>query len=419
MLTDTVLLFYFYDIMRIDILVWVISIPVVLIAIAMAFLQFRQYKRLSAELEQLSKMKSHSIEYELVLKTMKLCVWRYDIQSSVVTFENDYRDTSDGLLTYELPVTSVFDRLLPEYVNNLREGIRTLMRGEIDDFHMQYQSKYLQSDKTYWGESYATVDKRDVDGTPLTIVGTSMRIDERKAIEQDLIDARNHAQESDRLKSAFLANMSHEVRTPLNAIVGFSDVLPMVQNEEERRQLVMLLKQNTAQLLHLIDDMMSMSELEAGSGTAVNKEHFELFRLMEEVASRYRIRSGEKGLSLVVETIGEDPQPYTDRKRLREILNQYVNNALKFTEKGSITIGWQQTDDNLLRIWVRDTGKGIPKDRCNESIFDRFVKVDEFIPGTGLGLTICRSMAESLGGKIGLQSELGKGSTFWVDLPVE
>ena len=142
MLTDTVLLFYFYDIMRIDILVWVISIPVVLIAIAMAFLQFRQYKRLSAELEQLSKMKSHSIEYELVLKTMKLCVWRYDIQSSVVTFENDYRDTSDGLLTYELPVTSVFDRLLPEYVNNLREGIRTLMRGEIDDFHMQYQSTY-------------------------------------------------------------------------------------------------------------------------------------------------------------------------------------------------------------------------------------------------------------------------------------
>ena len=417
MMTDTVLLFYLYDWLRIDVLIWVVSIPLVLIAVAMAIVQYRQYRRLSAELKQLSKMKTHSIEYELVLKTMKLCVWRYDIQSAIVTFENDYRDAGDNLLSYELPVSSVFDRLLPEYVDELREGIRALMRGEIDDFHMQYQSKYLQGDKTYWGESYATVDKRDVDGTPLTVVGTSMRIDNRKAIEQALIDARNHAEESDKLKSAFLANMSHEVRTPLNAIVGFSDILPTVEDEGERSLLVKLLKQNTAQLLHLIDDMMSMSELEAGSGT-VQKERFELFRLMDDVTARYKEKCNEKGLRLVVETVGEDPMPYTDRKRLREILNQYVNNAVKFTEKGSITVGWEKTD-NLLKIWVSDTGKGIPADRCNETVFERFVKVDEFIPGTGLGLAICRSMAESLGGMVGLQSGLGEGSTFWVDLPLE
>ncbi len=417
MLTDTVLLFYFYDWMRIDVLIWLVSIPVVLIAVAMAIVQYRQYVHLRVELKQLSKMKHHSIEYDLVLKAMKLCVWRYDIQSTIVTFENDYRDANDSPLAYELPVSSVFDRFLPEYVNELREGVRALMRGDIDDFHMQYQSKYLQSDKTYWGESYAMVDKRDVDGTPLTIVGTSMRIDERKAIERDLIDARNHAEESDKLKSAFLANMSHEVRTPLNAIVGFSDVLPSVEDEGERTLLVSLLKQNTAQLLHLIDDMMSMSELDAGSGT-VKKERFELFRLIDEVVARYKERCSEKGLRLVVETTGEDPLPYTDRKRLREILNQYVNNAVKFTDKGSVTVGWEKTD-NLLKIWVSDTGKGIPMDHCNETIFERFVKVDEFVPGTGLGLAICRSMAESLGGMVGLQSELGEGSTFWVDLPVE
>ena len=117
MLTDTVLLFYFYDWMRIDVLIWLVSIPVVLIAVAMAIVQYRQYVHLRVELKQLSKMKHHSIEYDLVLKAMKLCVWRYDIQSTIVTFENDYRDANNSPLAYELPVSSVFERLLPEYVN--------------------------------------------------------------------------------------------------------------------------------------------------------------------------------------------------------------------------------------------------------------------------------------------------------------
>ena len=119
----------------------------------------------------------------------------------------------------------------------------------------------------------------------------------------------------------------------------------------------------------------------------------------------------------MVQTAGEDVQLYTDRNRLREIVNQYVNNGLKFTKQGSVTIGYDRRDHDV-RVWVRDTGIGVPKEYCNDSIFDSFFKIDEFVPGTGLGLSICRNLAQSLGGRIGLESELGKGSTFWVDLPV-
>ena len=206
------------------------------------------------------------------------------------------------------------------------------------------------------------------------------------------------------------------MRTPLNAIVGFSDVLSQVQDEEEREMLVKLIQQNNAQLLHLIDDMVNMSQLEAGRGE-VKKELFGLSDLLTEVADRYKEHSADSDVQLKVQTDGEDVQLYTDRNRLREIVNQYVNNGLKFTKQGSVTIGYDKRDRDV-RIWVRDTGIGVPQEYCNDSIFDSFFKIDEFVPGTGLGLSICRNLAQSLGGQIGLESELGKGSTFWVDLPV-
>lgn len=291
-----------------------------------------------------------------------------------------------------------------------------LLEGRVEHYHMQYEVRVPHSDRTYWEESYATVDKRDLDGKPLTIVGTSQRIDKQKEFERALIDARKHAEESDRLKSAFLANISHEVRTPLNAIVGFSEVLSMTQTDEEREQLLGLIRENNAQLLRLFDDMIHMSKLEAG-GETIRKMQFELRPLLEEIVQRYVTKVDASRVTLQVEQTEANPSMYTDRERLGEIINQYVNNAVKFTSEGAITLGFEQ-QDKVLRIWVKDTGKGIPEDRCDDHLFERFVKIDEFVPGTGLGLSICRSMALSLGGKVGVQSELGKGSMFWVDIPL-
>ena len=402
---------------RLDIMAWVVGVPVVIAAIVLLFVQQRQSRQLQEDLHQLSKIKRHTIEYELVLKTMKLSIWRMDVPTKAITYESDYRDAFD---TAEIPPGTNFSALVdmidPAYVDAMRKNMNDLVEGRVENYHMQYEVRIPHSDRTYWEESYATVDKRDLDGKPLTIVGTSQRIDKQKEFEQALIEARNHAEESDRLKSAFLANISHEVRTPLNAIVGFSEVLPMTQSDEEREQLLGLIRDNNARLLRLFDDMIHMSKLEAGGGT-IQKSHFELRPLLEEIVQQYAGKVDESRVTMQVEQTDANPQVYTDRDRLGEIINQYVNNAVKFTSEGAITLGFEQRE-KVLRIWVKDTGKGIPEDRCDDHLFERFVKIDEFVPGTGLGLSICRSMALSLGGKVGVQSALGKGATFWVEIPL-
>ena len=403
---------------RLDIMAWVVGVPVVIGAIVLLFVQRRQSRQLQEDLHQLSKIKRHTIEYELVLKTMKLSIWRMDVPTKAITYESDYRDAFDMA---EIPPGTSFSALVdmidPAYVDTMSKNMNDLVEGRVENYHMQYEVRIPHSDRTYWEESYATVDKRDLEGKPLTIVGTSKRIDKQKEFERALIEARNHAEESDRLKSAFLANISHEVRTPLNAIVGFSEVLPMTQSDEEREQLLGLIRDNNAQLLRLFDDMIHMSKLEAG-GQTIQKTQFELRPLLEEIVLRYAGKVDGSRVAIQVEQTEANPLLTTDRDRLGEILNQYVNNAVKFTSEGAVTLGFEQ-QSKVLRIWVRDTGKGIPEDRCDDRLFERFVKIDEFVPGTGLGLSICRSMALSLGGKVGVQSALGKGSLFWVEIPLE
>lgn len=411
-----ILLFNFSSLTRIDVLLWVVGIPTVIAFVIALYLQIRQHSRLKTELDQLNSIKHYNIEYELVLKAMRLSIWHLDVVERTVTFESDYRDEMNNYVPDgETSIDILFDCLVPEDLERVREAMLGLMEGKYEDYHQQYRLQTPQTQNTYWEETFATVDKRDMEGKPLSIVGTTMRIDERKAIEQALIEARNQAEESDRLKTAFLANMTHEVRTPLNAIVGFSDILPMAQSDEERNELIKLIKQNNAHLLRLFDDMMNMSRLESGNAGSIVKEDFELASLFSELVEKYQAPCMEKNLVLSIEDSASGDMVHTDRGRLREILNQYLNNALKFTSAGSISLGYEK-QLSTVRIWVRDTGKGIPADKCNDHLFERFVKVDDFVAGTGLGLSICRSLAESLDGRVGVDSVFGEGSTFWVEI---
>lgn len=412
-----ILLFNFSSLTRIDVLLWVVGVPAVIAFVIALYLQIRQHSRLKTELDQLNSIKRYNIEYELVLKAMRLSIWHLDVVERTVTFESDYRDEMNNYVPDgETSIDTLFDCLVPEDLERVREAMLGLMEGKYEDYHQQYRLQTPQTQNTYWEETFATVDKRDMEGKPLSIVGTTMRIDERKAIEQALIEARNQAEESDRLKTAFLANMTHEVRTPLNAIVGFSDILPMAQSDEERNELIKLIKQNNAHLLRLFDDMMNMSRLESGNAGSIVKEDFELASLFSELVEKYQAPCMEKNLVLSIEDSASGDMVHTDRGRLREILNQYLNNALKFTSAGSISLGYEK-QLSTVRIWVRDTGKGIPADKCNDHLFERFVKVDDFVAGTGLGLSICRSLAESLDGRVGVDSVFGEGSTFWVEIP--
>lgn len=161
-----------------------------------------------------------------------------------------------------------------------------------------------------------------------------------------------------------------------------------------------------------------MSKLEAG-GEAAKKARFDLDTLLVELSNRFKAQSEEKGITLQIEKPAVVVHPLSDIDRIREILNHYVDNALKFTKEGSVTLGYSLLDNNKLRIWVRDTGIGIAPEHCSEHLFERFFKIDDFIPGTGLGLSICRNLAQSLGGKVGVESKLGEGSVFWVEIDKE
>ena len=416
-MVNNVILFALRNLWRLDIMVWIAGIPLLLCALAWLIYQLRVRRQLNEELSMLSMIQRHSVEYDLVMKVMKLAIWRIDVQAQTVTFESDFREVVGSFhFSPNTPLEEFFDLVLPQYRNQIKRALGDLIEGRTNEAHEQFETRLPHSDQVHWEETYATVEKRDVNGKTQMIVGTLKMIDDQKIIERAMTEARNHAEESDRLKSAFLANMSHEIRTPLNAIVGFSDVLLMAQNDAERTELVNLIKQNNVHLLRLFDDMANMSKLEAGS-EAVKKECFSLNQLLVDVVDRFADKSRETGVRIELETLASDVQPCSDRNRLREILNQYMDNAMKFTAKGVVTLGYQ-VNNGLLRIWVRDTGRGIPASHCNDHLFERFVKLDEFVPGTGLGLSICRSMALSIGGKVGVQSKQNVGSLFWVEIPV-
>ena len=407
------------NLMQIDILFWLITLPLILFLVVYLIWQQYQYKKLANEQTLLNTVKRRTIEYDLVLKAMKLAVWHLDVQERTITYDSDYRGAMDIPSVPPGSDVELFcNNLLPEDKKRMAERMTDLLEGRTDLVHEQYQALSPLGNGTTWGETYAVIDKRDSTGRPLTVVGTSMRIDKQKEIEMALIRARNQAEESDRLKTAFLTNISHEVRTPLNAIVGFSEVLTTsTPTAEERSQLMGLIRQNNAHLLQLFDDMVSLSRLEAGD-ESVHKTQFLVNDLLQELVEKFTQRATEKQLTITVSPHSENLELFTDRVRLMQILSHYIDNALKFTTEGGVTIGCN-VQVSSIRVWVRDTGKGIDSAFCGDKLFERFVKVDEFEQGTGLGLSICRSLARTLGGKVGMDSEIGVGSLFWVDVPYQ
>ena len=248
--------------------------------------------------------------------------------------------------------------------------------------------------------------------TPL-IIGISWDITNIQNIEQELIFARIKAEQSDRLKTAFLANMSHEIRTPLNAIVGFSDLLVEAEDIEERKEYVKIVRNNNELLLQLITDILDLSKIEAGTFDFTYGD-VNVNLLCENIVRSMEMKVSE-GVALVFDSNLPQYHLISDRNRLHQVISNFVNNAIKFTSQGSIRVGYQMKGEEL-EFYVQDTGIGIDKEQ-QLHIFERFVKLNSFVPGTGLGLAICQSIIEQLGGRIGVDSEPGKGSRFWFRLP--
>ena len=239
-------------------------------------------------------------------------------------------------------------------------------------------------------------------------------ITELKETERMLIGAKEKAEEADRLKSAFLANMSHEIRTPLNAIVGFSSLLEEAEDAEEKHLYAKIIEENNKLLLQLISDILDLSKIEAGTFDII-PEQVDAQQLCNELLQSMQVRATEQVEILLAPELPE--LTFTsDKNRLYQVLLNFVTNALKFTSEGSIVIDYR-INGNEVRFSVQDTGMGIEPEK-QEAIFTRFVKLNNFIAGTGLGLPICQSIVTQLGGKIGVESEPGKGSCFWFTYPI-
>ena len=398
--------------------IWGVGGVAAILLFVLVFIQRRTGKRLKGELAELAKIRQGNVEYEFILKAMKLSTWQMDPRRRMITFSNDFRGGQDDhMIPPDSSIDSLVDYLASSDAQRVRTAMDDLCEGRTSYYHQQYRVKSANvKGLTYWEESYATIADRDVDGNPVKIVGTTMFINDRKEMEAALIAARNKAEESDRLKTAFLANMGHEIRTPLNAIVGFADLLPVVENEEDRNQLIREIQNNNQKLLRIIDGLVSMSKIEAEAKNLV-KSQTNLVEVLSEITQTYMQMVDSQTVVLATQFPYTELMMTTDVAKLRELVDHLMQNAVKFTLKGSITLGFELIDGEHVRIWVKDTGKGIAE-ADKERIFERFVKVDEFIPGTGLGLSVARSHAASLGGTIGVDSRPGEGSTFWVVLPL-
>ena len=393
-----------------------LGVVLLLVLIVLYLYQRKMSESLMSEIDVLGKLQKDNVEYEFVLRAMQVVVWHIDCENRTISYDNDYRSKNDS---HVLATGSSIDELLqlvaPTDRDRVTKSLEDIISGRSEELYESCQIILPFAGKSYWAEFRGMVASRNVEGLPRFIIGTSLRIDERKRMELELIEARNKAEESDRLKSAFIANMSHEIRTPLNAIIGFTSVLPDLQGDEERRELINLIQENNQKLLRIIDDVMNISKIESGKDPLVMST-FELNDTLRSVVDTYTPKA-QMGVQVATMFAQGALNITTDLNRLMEVMNHLMANAVKFTMQGSITVGYDAPENKRIRIWVRDTGKGIAPEN-HERVFERFFKVDEYIPGAGLGLSICRTMAYSMGGNVGVDSALGEGSTFWFELPL-
>lgn len=315
----------------------------------------------------------------------------------------------------ETPLSDIFgtyrhfhpdDRaLLIRFLDDARKGLTTQLSKEM---------RVLREDGTYtWTHVNLLVKKYAPQDRIIEIISINYDITELKRTEEMLVKARDKAEASDRLKSAFLANMSHEIRTPLNAIVGFSSLLTSTESAAEKELYNSLIGHNNKLLLNLINDVIDLSKIESGY-LELRPDWVNLTELLDESVAEYA-HQVPSGVELLTNYPAHDSLVELDKLRIKHILSNFLSNALKNTTTGHVEI-FYEVDHQSVRIGVKDTGRGIPQNML-EKIFERFEKLDSFAQGAGLGLPICKLIVEKMNGRILVDSQLGIGTTFIIELP--
>lgn len=315
----------------------------------------------------------------------------------------------------DIPLSVFIDNNIhPDYQAEARNTFRSLSDGSNDSCDLKTIAYASVTGKQEWVHIKGTALRRDHRGRVTKLFGTMRIVSGEVKREQELIRLRESAEESNRLKSAFLANMSHEIRTPLNAIVGFSKLIPLAETPEEAEEYNEIITTNNDLLLQLINDILDISRIEAGKITFHNRQVdvISMFCHLEQI---YLDKKPEQ-VALITELPDESYTIFSDMVRLTQVISNFLNNAIKFTANGSITMGYSKPTPGRVRFFVRDTGIGIDAEG-QKHIFERFTKLNSFAQGTGLGLSICQTIAERMGGEIGVSSTPGSGSEFWINIP--
>ncbi|OFY42363.1 MAG: hypothetical protein A2X18_10755 [Bacteroidetes bacterium GWF2_40_14] len=344
----------------------------------------------------------------IAVESAKSYTWFFNTYSNTFIFGENYRNIYGDDTPNEISMDMFLAKVHPDDREKVLQNQYSITNNSLTNFSVEYRISFNNDNNYEWWERRGVTYSDSMSEDEVKhVYGMDINIDDHKEREQELIEAKIKAEESDRLKSAFLSNMSHEIRTPLNGIVGFANLLAdPYYTQKEKDEFVKVINTSSKVLMNLISDILDLSRIES------NTMNFELKPTdlndhIKEIADSYKLSVNEN-VAFTIELPDEATWVNTDPFRNRQVLTNLINNSLKFTEQGEIRIGYT-VKDNYAEIYVSDTGKGIKKELLN-NIFYRFYKVDDFIAGTGLGLPICKAIVEKIGGRIWVESEYGKGT---------
>ena len=355
------------------------------------------------------QMMQYENELRYLLKGSMMRVWKSSIQNETIRL---YRD----LHTFDMKYT------FAEFLDGIEESKRDEALKLIDprtNGGKSHNSTLLIYDKQSRTKMWYTINsipEHDDHGNIIGSFGLIHNINNLMETQLKMQKEKERANDSSRLKSTFLANMSHEIRTPLNAIVGFCDILHTIESAEEKAELLKIIHNNCNNLLQIINDILVLSELDS-NGMTINPEECDFAQEFTLLCKSLEQRVSEPSVKFITENPYSSLIVNIDKGRISQVITNFLTNSVKYTHEGHIKLGYI-VEDNGLRIYCEDTGSGIPKDKL-EKIFERFFKVNEYIQGAGIGLSICKAIVNKCEGKIGVESEEGKGSTFWIWVPCE
>ena len=377
-------------------------------------IRYTGFRQNIPKIQQLNReLKERNYKIELSFKTVGMSYWDFDVKSLKFSAFND--PINDFYSEKTITPEDYLNATHPDDVVFVRKYMEHMFRGIDKDFNVKYRSK------TKWDDEWQTLlvtgiqVERDKEGHVTRYTGITINNTKWEKMIQQLKELKEKAELSDRLKTAFVANMRHEIRTPINAIVGFSELMVTCDDPEEKKEYINIIQSNNELLLRLINDILDLSKIESGI-IERRKENFNLAKVCNELFVTIQAKMTNPNVELRLDGPNSECWVLLDRNRLKQVWMNFLTNAVKCTKSGYIKMGYGIEREGL-RIYVEDTGIGIPDD-LHDKVFTRFEKLNEFSQGTGLGLTISRAIVEAAGGEVGFTSKLGVGSTFWAWLPL-